>query len=143
MKIKIIDILMYVLAFTFYFMLYGGGCSKNPGEPEPIPDPCAECEAKPCDPVPCVPVPCDSVFVELGRVEGVWHITYVKDDKSVPQNYGLIQNDVKVWTEIDNELGTGEVTVLVPGNFEIGDKIEPFHSGSNSRFWYRFQRNIK
>jgi len=149
MRIKIVDISMYILAFTFCLMLYGGsfvsivssGCSKN--HPiQPTPDPCDE--AKPCEPVPCESVPCDSVIVEvpLGRVEGVWHITYVKDPDSVPQTYALLQNDILIWSFIDDELGTGEVTVEVPGNLEIGDKIEPFHKGSRSRFWYRFEVNV-
>ncbi len=134
---------LYVV-FGVYLLLissFGMFCSRadNPVDPT---DPCDECEAKPCDPVPCEPVPCDSVFIEvpLGRVEGVWHITHSKD-RSVPNNFGLIQNDVKVWSKIDNEPGSGEVKVLVPGNLEIGDKIEMFHKGSNTSIWYRFQPN--
>ena len=101
-------------------------CSKNPGPTEPTPD----------DPVPCEPVPCETV-----RVQGVWHISWGNsNDSSFPNLGGLLQNDIVIWSIIDNEFRSETLEVLVVGDFHPEDRIEAYTRGSNSRMSYLFQK---
>ena len=78
---KILEIIWPVcFLFVLALLFAPHGCSKNPGEPEPTPDPCLEC------PPVFIQVPGDSVFVVCDEVDLTVEFT-VKKDQSQPNDY--------------------------------------------------------
>jgi len=76
--------LISLFVFGFAYLVT---CSKNPGEPEPTPDPCLEC------PPVFIEVPGDSIFVPVlvvcNELDATAEFTVIKD-QSGPNDYLIV-----------------------------------------------------
>jgi len=93
------------------------------------------CSRAPVEPDPIEPILCDIV-----EVSGVYEI-FIKQDRSVPNFYGLLKNDIAIYDTVLIVRGDGEFRVEIIGTYKQGDILEGFSRGSNSGIRFAFHAN--